>query len=309
MEENSYLSILEELGYPLKRVGNHIVSRAVYRSGDKVGSIAIYSDTASYYDFVACDGGPLSKLIKLTLNLNSEEKLEEWLKNKNIQLSTPVQKPQIKTARIYPPELLKKLGEDYSYWEKRGIDVDVLKRFRGGVTYEKGKLGYRYVFPIFNSSQKIIGWAGRALKDDQQPKWIIIGPKMEYFAYPLFLNYKTIQKTRRIILTEGISDVLSFFSCGIEDVVCLFGVEIGTHLLKTIIKLNVNKIILALNNDESKETNVGLVAAEKIKDKLLNYFDPDQIEIRLPRGGKDVNELLNIDKNLVIEQYGYENTI
>jgi len=305
MEANSHLQILEELGYPLKRVGNHLVSRAIYRNGDKLGSICIYETTNSYYDFVTCDGGGLNKLIKLTLNLDTDEKLDAWLKTKNVQLAAAVaSKPQIRAARIYPPELLKKLGEDYTYWTRRNISPETLRPFRGGVTYEKGKLAYRFVFPIFNSSLGIIGWAGRALKEEQTPRWLLLGPKQEYFAYPLFLNHKIIQKTRRIILTEGISDVLSCFECGIKDVACMFGVELGPHLLKTILKLNVNHVIIATNNDLDKERNVGLEAAERTRDKLLNYFDPNQIEIRLPAGGKDINECLIKDRDLVIQQYG-----
>jgi hypothetical protein len=55
------------------------------------------------------------------------------------------------------------------------------------------------------------------------------------------------------------------------------------------LKLDPNKIYISFNNDQEKN-NAGNDAAEKGKNKLLRYFDPRQIEIKLPNK-KDFGEM------------------
>lgn len=293
--------ILKALGYPIRRVGETLTTRAVYRDGDNQNSITIYEKSSSYYDWVKKDGGSLRKLVQLTLKLDSEDKIDEWLKTNNFELKKVDPKPEIKSPRIYSADLLKKIIPKHDYWYSRGISKETLQPFLSGIAVGKGLLSNRYVFPIFNARKQIVGFAGRATGESKS-KWILVGDK-KFWAYPLFLNHSLI-KNNRILLVEGVSDVVSFFCCGIKETACIFGLVLHSGLINALIKLNPRKIIIATNNDDSPE-QPGQKAAEKIYNQLSNYFDENVLEIRLPIGGKDINEILvNKGKEEVIRQYG-----
>jgi len=54
--------------------------------------------------------------------------------------------------------------------------------------------------------------------------------------------------------------------------------------------MDVDKITISFNND-ANNNNRGNIAAEKAKRRLLKYFDPNQVEIRLPSGYNDFGEM------------------
>jgi 5S rRNA maturation endonuclease (ribonuclease M5) len=301
------LDILKELGYDIRQVGRNYTTQARYRGGKDSGSLTLYPSTNSYYDWVMGEGGDIKKLIRLTLNLDTEDKVELWLKDKNLVL-TKVQhsRPKIKTSKVFPSELLKKLAKDHSFWKRRGIIEETLHPFQCGVAIGRGQLANRYVFPIFNNKGAIIGFSARALNQDQKDyKWICLGGKTEW-AFPLILNHDDIRKSKRVIITEGIGDVISLFEVGIRDCACTFGTTLLPGLLKAILKLEVEQIIIATNYDEpnDKGEQPGVKAAKEMSESLHKYYDEHQIETRLPKR-KDINDMLTKDgKDSVIELYG-----
>jgi hypothetical protein len=62
----------------------------------------------------------------------------------------------------------------------------------------------------------------------------------------------------------------------------LFGLSVSKPVTLTLIKSNVDKIIIATNNDMDLETNRGMKAALGIKYKLSKFFSPDSIFVKLP---------------------------
>ena len=185
--------------------------------------------------------------------------------------------------KIYSKESLKKLVPDHDYWINRGISEYTISQFKGGVVKE-GKMANRYVFPIFNAKDDIVGFAGRDLKpNEKRPKWKLIGDKSKW-KYPLFLNFKLIRKEKSIIIVESIGDMLALWDCGITNVVVAFGLGLSPALMGVFIRLDFSQIIISFN-DDSQNSNAGNKAAEKAEQKLLNYFDPHQIRVKLPIQG------------------------
>lgn len=287
--------ILLELGYNLTEDRNGWRSTANFRGGNNPTALKIFSN-GSYCDFVTGETGSFEKLISLTLNIKNPD---EYLKNKNFIIhKIETEKPKIKMIKIYPPEILQELLPNHEYWLNRGISLDTLKLFKGGVAV-KNQQKDRYVFPIFNSKNEIIGCSGRTLKNNSV-KWKHSGMKTEW-KWPLFLNKDIIKKEKKIILIESPGDILSLWECNIKNTLCLFGTEISIPQLNFLLKLDPDKIYIALNND-SDNNNVGNEAALKLEKKLLKYFDKIQIEIKLPQL-KDFNEMLLKDRNLILEWY------
>jgi 5S rRNA maturation endonuclease (ribonuclease M5) len=290
-------NILLTHGYPVSESSNYLNTAALWRSGQDPKSVAIYWGENLCLDFVEGSKFDIKRLISLVTNQLSTEDLEKYLQKNNIVLPPP--SPKIKQIKIFSDDIFKSLVPIYDYWESRGISKEVLQETRGGVFSDKGILKGKYVFPVLNSKNQITMLAGRDINgNNKEWKWILRGSKST--VYPLFLNNKDIKEKKEIILVEGISDVISFLTCGIRTSVCMFGTECGLPIINYLLKIQDVKIIIATNND-----NAGLNSANKAYKRLSKYFDSKQIKIKLPKKPyKDFNEQLMAEgKDSILEWY------
>jgi DNA primase len=138
----------------------------------------------------------------------------------------------------------------------------------------------RYVFPIFDVNNNIIGFSGRDVTNVSKIKWKHLGEKND-FLYPLFLNKNMIEDLKEVILVESIGDMLSLWQAGIKNVLVTFGTNLSLSILNYCLKIDAKKIYVSLNND-SHNNNAGNIGAEKIYSRLKRYFDDNQIKIALP---------------------------
>lgn len=277
----SVKEVLESIGYRLKRVGTNYMTKAIYRGGNNPTALSIHSKTGGWHDFVSGESGTLKQLVKKTIGKDFDGTIE-YSKIEDTFESLP-EEAQLKT---FDPKLLENLLPAYSYWNKRGISDDTLRLFKNGVGH-RNEMYQRSVFPIYNPDGKIYGFAGRSILEDRVPKWKLIGKKSE-FIYPVYFNGDYITKSDHIILVESIGCVLGLWEAGIRNTLCLFGTSILPKRMCYLLSLN-KKVIIATNNDLDKEKNRGLIAAEKIKESLSQYFDDSKVMIFLPFSG-DFND-------------------
>jgi hypothetical protein len=224
----------------------------------------------------------IEEFLKKTLNLKSQEQLEKILTGTKEYYSSCFadqdnEDPFAKTTKYYSNDDTISLDKDSSYWQGRGVKESALEIFEGGVC-KSGKMENRYVFPIFNSRKKIEGFSGRDITGKSKIKWKHIGKKNDW-AYPLYFSHKYITESNEIILVESIGDMLSLWQTGINNVGITFGTDIGSGLLKAILRLDPKRIIIATNNDINQ---AGQKAAQKMFKKLGEFFDPEQIIISHP---------------------------
>lgn len=280
---------LVELGYDLKDFGNSYRAKPIYRESSNTTSLQINKQTGRFVDYSANISGSFEELVKLSLNLKNITEAKTWISQKGINLERSIEKPKITSVKIYPHELLNELMPIHDYWKGRDISVETLLAFRGGLVYS-GQMSGRYTFPIFNSKNQILGFAGRDIYNNcDRPKWKLIGDKGNWM-YPFFINYPVIKQAKEVILVESIGDCLSLWDAGIKNTLVLFGVKLGKVRLQNLLKCDLKKIIIALNNDADKEVNTGKEASENIYKKLLNYYDVNQLEIKPPTK-KDFGEM------------------
>lgn len=293
---NNIQAVLNKIGYTdLKDMGNEWRTRPLYRFSDNATSLVIKKDTGLWYDFSERIGGNLTQLVQRTLKLTSFDDAKKVLVDNNIDLEIKNKKYTsfITMQKTFDKNMLLKLINKHDYWVNRGISVEILKDFGGGITYN-GRLTNRYVFPIFNEKTELVGFAGRILVNNPDfPKWKLIGQK-SHWLYPLHINRQDIQEKKSVILVESIGDMLALFECGVRNVLVIFGVDLSEKMIEFFLKMDMQKIIVALNDDEGNGM-VGNEAAIEIKEKLSNYFDEQQIEIVTPEN-KDFNEWLKKDK-------------
>jgi DNA primase len=282
---SSIHDILTSIGYDLRDFGKSYRTKPLYRDSNNSTSLIIDKETGRWHDFSTREGGDIKQLIKLSLNSPSEEDLIKCLNG--FSPTTNQVSVKIDQQKTYPKELLIKLRKDHEYWLKRGVSLETLEMFQGGIA-DNGKMAYRYVFPIFNSKDEIVGFSGRSLSKNPDIKWKHLGMKSNW-CYPLKLNKDIIMKQKEVIIVESIGDLLALWDAGVQNVIVAFGVDLSSSIISLLIKFDIQKIIISFNNDIGNN-EIGNKAAEKVKSKLLNHFDENQLKIALPTK-KDFGEM------------------
>jgi len=278
--EDQIRDTLIELGYSVVDNGREFRARPIYRDSGNSSSLMVKKDNGFWIDYGSNSRGYLPELVQISLGLKDISEAKDWLKGRGYSTSKAkaANFSHIKECRIFPEEYVEVLEPDHSYWIDRGITKETIELFKGGVC-DKGKMKNRYVFPIFNSKDKLIGYTGRHLHN-KKPKWMHRGDK-SYWKYPLQFNFKYIKNNKSVIIVESIGDMLSLWDAGIKNVMVAFGLDISKHIINTLIRIQADKIIISLNNGY-ENGNVGNEASEKQKGRLLKYFNSDQVKIELP---------------------------
>ncbi len=280
MERSMYdvKEILLSLGYSnISEDSKNFRMKPIYRDSSSVGALSVRKDTGYFIDFGRNLRGNIYQLIKLSKGLKTVEEAEGWLKDKPFtETKRQTSKPKVKQSKIFNKDCLIKLKPDHSYWINRGVSEKTIALFGGGVMSD-GKMKDRYVFPIFNYQKDLIGVSGRSIVDSKI-KWKHIGDTGEW-KYPLQLNNKIIREERKVILVESIGDMLSLWDAGVKNTIVSFGLNINAAIVSYLLRVDINCIYIAFNNDENLAGNQ---AAQKAVNKLSRYFDDHQIKVAIP---------------------------
>lgn len=107
----------------------------------------------------------------------------------------------------------------------------------------------RIIFPIHNTSGKVIGFGARIIgKKDKAPKYINT-PENDIYVksrilYGTYFARHSIDKEQECLLVEGYTDVVSLFQAGIENVVASGGTSLTIDQLRLINKYTNNLTIV-----------------------------------------------------------------
>jgi len=311
MDQEKIETILSQLGYNLTDRGSYWQTNAIYRDGDNRTALQIWKDTGIWRDFVANTGYmPFKKLLSLSVKDNDSE-IEQLIKDlDNNEISDferkPIQKMQV--DQFFDHDEIKTLLPHYKFYNNKSISDSTLKLYNAGFSMS-GKMNGRFVFPIYDENNRVIGMTGRHLlwkSSSSFPKWKHIGKKANWI-YPINLKFNNeakfqnaVENSKEIILIEGIGDSLALSEQNIYNHMVIFGLEISSKQTSYLLSQNLNKIIIATNNDKDKTSNRGLEAAIKIYLKLTSVFDISKLEIRLPLM-KDFGEML--ENNIEIDKW------
>ena len=302
-----FKSILQDIGYSnIKDNGRELRMRPIYRESGNNSVLSVKKETGHFVDFSKSISGSFEYLIQLSLGLKNINEAKEVLEKKWFVTEIKREnRPAVKGEKIFPKKYLSKLIPFHEYWINRGISLDTIQIFEGGFV-ESGTMANRYVFPIFDSKRNLIGVTGRYIKSLENkniPKWLHKGRTSEW-KYPIQINYEIIKKEKKVILIESIGDMLSLWEAGIRNTMVVFGLNLHSQTIGFLIKLNLDRIYIAFNNDSYKNS-AGNEAATKAKRQLSNHFDEDQIKICLPDkkdfGEMSKEEITNWEKGIAIE--------
>lgn len=296
--------MLTKMGYRLYDNGNHWRSTAIYRNGKNPNSLLIFKETGVWVDYGLDDEyRNFADLIKKTLG--EESSLYKAVKKNNKEAAEEDEDifeekfAQIPTMKkVYPKDYFVLLPH-YSFYLKKGISEKTLKDYGSGLAMSKDSMANRYVFPVWDENEDIIGFNGRTIiQDDYRPKWKILGGKKN-FCYPAYIKdedgncpvIKSIQEKSEVFLVESIGDSLFLYEKGHKNNLVTFGLSISSNLIAFLNRFSDLTIYICPNNDFHKEDNNGKKSAIKSYLDLSRNFDYDRIKICLPEQVNDFGEM------------------
>ncbi len=127
----------------------------------------------------------------------------------------------------------------------------------------------RVIFPIFDVTNKIIGFGGRIIEDGT-PKYLN-SPETPVFhksraLYALNWSKDVIKKEAEAIIVEGYTDVIALMDKGVENVVATLGTALGADHLKLLARYT-HRVVFVFDADEA-----GRKAAERGLDLLREFY-------------------------------------
>ena len=127
----------------------------------------------------------------------------------------------------------------------------------------------RIMFPFRDHQGALVGFAGRAISEENIPKYLN-SPEIELFQknsffYGLFQGKSAIVKKRRTIIVEGYTDVLRMHEAGFEETLAVAGTALTQkHIEK--LKQNFGEIIFLFDADDA-----GVAASMRSARLALQY--------------------------------------
>jgi DNA primase len=190
-----------------------------------------------------------------------------------------------KVAMEYFQQQLLNFPKALEYLQKRKVSKEMIDLFKLGYAPEDSRyewsLSNRVIFPFFDINGNSCGFAGRALSNEDEPKYrnskespIFQKGRM---LYGLFQAQFEIEKLDYIILVEGQLDVISLVQKGIANVEGLGGSSFTSDQARLVCRY-VDKVITVFDPDTA-----GQKATEKAI-KLLQQMDVQVKSIKLPEG-------------------------
>lgn len=112
----------------------------------------------------------------------------------------------------------------------------------------------RLIIPIYDNLGRIVGFGGRALKKDDQPKYLNSPDSPIYKKSEILYGYNfakdTIKKEENIVITEGYFDVIMSYQAGIKNVVATSGTALTLEQIKLIKRLT-KDLIFCFDTDQA----------------------------------------------------------
>lgn len=243
-------------------------------------------------------------------------------------LDRRISEKTIKTFKLgYAPDAKEKL---VNYLKKAQINLTDAQTLGLIQTREQGtgyidNFRHRVMFTFFNISGKIIGFGGRKLREEQQPKYLnspesVIYKKGE-ILYGLHQAIYAIREKEYVLLVEGYFDLLRLFENNIKNVVAGSGTALTSEQVK-LLRRYTSSVYLSYDGDEAgikaASRNAQILEKEDLNVSILEMpeeHDPDSfilsygvkrfedlIATRLNPVQFQINQFYKINSNPNLEQ-------
>jgi DNA primase len=185
-------------------------------------------------------------------------------------------------------------GREYNLDD--ALEIGLLsKRDGGNGPYDRFR--GRFLFPIRDRQGRVVGFGGRALSDDQQPKYLNT-PQSPLFdkshlLYGIDRATDSIRKQQEVVIVEGYVDALTAHQFGYRNVVATMGTAL-TEQQVGLVKRLAPRIVLALDADAA-----GQMAMLRAVDTLRNAVGDDAEYVVDARGLVRTQRRLSVQINVL----------
>jgi DNA primase len=322
----------------LKGTGNTLKGLCPFHS-EKTPSFTVHRDKQFFHCFGCQAGGDVFSFVMLAEKLSFREAVEVVAEKCGIpvpaaatDLGKSDDRKQLfeiyERAAAYFQQMLAmdEAAPARQVLEKRKISSAFVKRFGLGFAPSSGLINHlrlqdpvssglflrnergevydrfrrRLMFPIWNERAKVIGFGGRALMPDVQPKYLN-SPESPLYSksnvlYGLHFARDIARKAGRLVLVEGYFDCLSLHQAGIENVVASCGTAL-TQQQVAIVARYVPEVVMNYDPDAAGQNamrrSIDLLLAKGLRIRILKLadgLDPDDYVRR--EGGQTYGRLL-----------------
>lgn len=293
-ESNDIVDVIAEY-VSLQRKGNNYVGLCPFHK-EKTPSFNVRQDKQTYHCFGCGEGGNVFTFIMKHRNLDFLDAARMLAERANIlithstdnadkeylELREKLFNINKEAARFFLMRL-QNSGTGFEYLKKRGIGVDIIKRFglgyspdswdalykhmkskgysdeimeKSGLIIKKNTSGYydrfrnRVMFPVFDVKGRVIGFGGRVL-DDSKPKYLnspetlVFNKGKNLYGLNFAISVKDIKK---IIIVEGYMDVIALHQYGISYAVASLGTALTREQGK-LLKRYSDEILICYDSD------------------------------------------------------------
>jgi len=165
----------------------------------------------------------------------------------------------------------------------RNIKPETYKHFSAFLHHETQFVG-RVVFPIRDITGKVVAFNGRHMTLSEKLKYMIYPPQATLPLYPASVK----PMKGRVILVEGIFDMINLFDKGLTNAICCFGTNnVDTDKLSILKMQDIMGVDIVFDGDEA-----GQKAADNVR----------VLAERIGLLTRNVNLGQNIDPGSLVEQ-------
>ncbi|WP_353280550.1 DNA primase [Wolbachia endosymbiont (group B) of Silvanus unidentatus] len=271
---------------------------------EKTPSFSVSNVKGLYYCFGCSAHGDAFEFISQTEGLSFKEALEKLSSVAGVELpknlSFAKENDKLFSAlNLAASWFAQKNRGVMAYLRQRKISLKIIDKFRIGYAPSSGLKEYlnssgikdeilidvglinknsrdyfydRLIFPIHNITGKVIGFGGRALNSEQQPKYLN-SPESQLFKkrenlYGLNFALSEIRKKQHLFVVEGYMDVIALHQAGISNTVAPLGTAISAEQIKNLWKF-AKEISICMDGDSA-----GRHAAIRIAELVLPILEP-----------------------------------
>jgi DNA primase len=153
----------------------------------------------------------------------------------------------------------------------------------------------RLMFPIHDESGKVIAFGGRAMRDQDQPKYLNSSETPIYkktsVLYNLHRARGAMRASNRAVLVEGYMDVIGVYSAGVKEVVASCGTALTSAQVR-VMHRHADMVVVNYDPDragaDASEKAIQLLLDEELHVRVLALdggLDPDEY---VKQNGTDV---------------------
>lgn len=227
-------SLADRAGLKIEKSGFPQVS-----SGEKELVLQMYENVCSYYEDQLWHSAP-------------GEKVLAYLQNRGLKSDF------IKLFRLgFAPD---SFSETIGFLLKKGFQrkdiVSAGLALSHEITVEKtyDRFRGRLIFPIMDTLGRVIAFGGRALKKDQEPKYLNSPETVLYHKSKMLYGFsfakQSIKQKQEAVIVEGYMDLIALHQAGLKNVVATSGTALTIQHLR-ILQPFISTLYFAFDNDQA----------------------------------------------------------